>query len=105
MGATGQQQEQTRPLQLDMRFDGTTYSPSQDGARMLGELKKVFEYMRGGEWVTLAELESNIGYTSASLSARIRDLRKARFGCHVVVSRPRMINNRFTGQWEYRLVK
>ena len=43
--------------------------------------------MADGQEHTLAELANGIGCTEAAASARIRDLRKARFGAHEVERR------------------
>lgn len=61
-------------------FDGRTYSPQLDGPRLSGQLVRVREIMRDGQWRTLARLSALTGASEASVSARLRDLRKARFG-------------------------
>ena len=40
--------------------------------------------MRGGHWWTLRQLVERCGGTEASISARLRDLRKLKHGGHTV---------------------
>ena len=65
-------------------FDGETYSPAQDGPRLSGQLARVQAAMSQGGWWTLAELSAAAGGAEASVSARLRDLRKARNGSWVI---------------------
>lgn len=67
-----------------LTFDGVTYDAEQDRERLTGQMKAVWEFMRGGRWRTLAEIAAAAGASEASVSARLRDLRKVRFGGHVV---------------------
>ena len=88
-------------LELTYRptFDGGTYDKRLDQARLTGQLLRVFGAMLGGKWWTLEELRAACGGTTQSLSARVRDLRKPRFGAYTIERR------RCTaGCWEYRLV-
>lgn len=61
-------------------FDGATFEPAADGARLAGQLERVLALMRDGEWRTLAEIAAAVGGSEAGVSARLRDLRKPRFG-------------------------
>jgi hypothetical protein len=79
-------------------FGGSTYEPERDGERLSGQLQAVYRLMSDGEWRTLAEIKERVGGTDASVSARLRDLRKANFGSHVVDRR--YVAN---GLYEYRL--
>lgn len=69
-----------------MPFDGDTYDSALDGERLLTQLDAVRRLMGAGRWWTLAELvvatTQMIGKraTEASVSARLRDLRKSKFG-------------------------
>lgn len=56
-------------------FDGKTYAPS-DGPRLGRQLAQVASLMRDGQW-----------RTTQSVSARLRDLRKPRYGSHPVERR------------------
>jgi len=79
-------------------FDGVTYDERRDGSRLNGQLRRVFDVMRDGDWYRLRALADKVGASEASVSARIRDLRKAKFGGYDVDRR-----NRGGGVWEYRL--
>lgn len=85
------------------KFDGETYEPMHDGARLSSQLTATREVMLDHEWRTLAALvlalrKRGLRVTEASISARLRDLRKARYGSFSVEHR-RLIG----GLWEYRI--
>lgn len=80
-------------------FDGKTFDSAQDGARLGRQLLDVLDVMRDGRWHTLREVADAVGAPEGSVSARLRDLRKARFGGHDVVKR--RVDG---GLWEYRMV-
>lgn len=61
-------------------FDGDTFDAQEDGSRLTRQLYKIRHIMARGQWHTLAQLESLTGYPQASISARLRDLRKERHG-------------------------
>lgn len=65
-------------------FDGKTYEPSKDCERLKGQLARVFDLMSDGKWRTLAEIKSEAGGSEASVSARLRDLRKPKYGSRQV---------------------
>lgn len=65
-------------------FDGATYCPKHDEARLGRQMQAVKDYMLSHEWVTLPQLHAAIGGSEAGLSARLRDLRKPRFGGYTV---------------------
>ncbi len=79
-------------------FGGDTYDPEQDKDRLLTVLGRVRDVMFDGQWHTLDELVGRCGGSNASVSARIRDLRKKRFGSYIVERR--RVHN---GLWAYRL--
>lgn len=81
-------------------FSGETFLPSRDGKRLSGQLERVRNAMSDGRWRTLAQLSILSGGTEASVSARLRDLRKPEFGSHVVERRH--VEN---GLFQYRMVK
>lgn len=87
-------------LSLMPHFSGRTYSAPRDHARLTGQNQRVFDAMRGGEWFTLREISALASAPEASVSARMRDLRKERFGAHTVNSRSR----EGKGTWEYQLI-
>lgn len=80
-------------------FDGRTYDARRDYERLNGQLKAVFDVMKDGEWRTLKELAALVEGSEAALSARLRDLRKERYGAHDV-KREHVED----GVWAYRLV-
>lgn len=86
---------------LDPPFDGKTYDPAMDHDRLKKQLGRVFVALSAGEWLTLAELEAQTGDPQASISARLRDLRKQKFGGYAIARRPR--GARESGLFEYRL--
>lgn len=81
-------------------FDGATFDAAQDGVRLARQSLRVFRLMADESWRTLAEIEAATGCPQASVSARLRDFRKADHGGHTV-DRRRVADGR--GQWEYRL--
>lgn len=83
-------------LNTDAHFDGETYSPSRDKHRLKGQLKAVYEAMQDGKWHSLQGLALSIGAPEASISARLRDLRKDKFGGFTVKRR-----NLGGGRWNY----
>ena len=80
-------------------FDGTTFDPALDGPRLVRQLAYVFAFMSDGTWRTLREIEEATGFPQASISARLRDLRKPKYGAHAIERRRRGV-----GLHEYRLV-
>lgn len=65
-------------------FDGQTYKPERDHARLAGQMQTVFDAMKDGIARTLAQIEEITSAPQASISARLRDLRKEKFGGHTV---------------------
>lgn len=84
--------------QPEFNFDGDTYDAGRDKVRLSALAWRVWRAARPGEWYTLAELQEKAGGTEASVSARLRDFRKERFGSHSVDRRH--VSN---GLYEYRL--
>ena len=83
------------------RFDGGTYNKLLDQMRLGRQMLAVLELIADGRWRTLREIADAVGAPEASVSARLRDLRKARFGQHILDRRRRDEPSR--GLWEYRL--
>ena len=85
-------------------LDGETYESNHDFKRLTGQNLKVFNCMKDGVWRTLAEIEETLGdgHSQAGISARLRDLRKDKFGSHTVDRRRR--GNASKGLHEYRLI-
>jgi len=65
--------------------DGVTYEPPKDHQRLNAQTLRVFQAMRRGGWWTLRQLSDETGAPEASVSARMRDLRKPQFGGHFIV--------------------
>lgn len=80
-------------------FDGDTYDPERDGVRLTTQMGRVIDVMRDGKWRTLKELADAAAASEASVSARLRDLRKPRFG-EQDVEREYVAD----GVWRYRVL-
>lgn len=61
-------------------FDGETFNREQDGARLSRQLESVFDLMKDGKWRTIREIAARTKKPETSVSARLRDLRKEKFG-------------------------
>lgn len=79
--------------------DGVTYVPSRDKLRLNAQQERVYSVMADGNWHTLPEIAERIVEPEASISARIRDFRKKKFG-GFIVEREYVSN----GLFRYRLV-
>jgi len=88
----------------DPSFDGETYDPAKDKDRLKKQLGRVWDTMKDGKWRTLDEIRwvCGDGDSEAAVSARLRDLRKPKFGGYVVLRRPR--GPREDGLFEYQLL-
>jgi hypothetical protein len=92
-----------------MPFGGDTYDRDLDKDRLGSQLEWTKIVMFDGKWRTLAELRKEIlrrtdgkrRDTEAALSARLRDLRKKKFGGYRVDKRRRGDPKR--GVWEYQV--
>lgn len=78
--------------------DGETYDRTEDFARLNAQHLRVYAVMQDGRWHTLKAIADRTGDPESSISARLRDFRKDRFGGHRL-DRQR----RSGGLWEYRL--
>ena len=88
-------------LKLGADFDGETYDRKLDKPRLTGMLGRVYDAMKDGEWHTLRDLSDKSSGSEASVSARIRDLRKDKFG-HFEVRRQRSPCHK--GLFYYKLI-
>jgi hypothetical protein len=88
---------------LSADFDGKTYVPADDRNRLKRQLHAVFALMRDSSWRTLEEISSQMGIpaSTASISARLRDFRKEKFGRHTV---NRRLRDGKKGLFEYQLI-
>lgn len=91
---------QTLPSKIPTLFDGVTFDRAKDGARLHRQLSAVREFMSDSSWRTLAEIEEATGHPRSSISARLRDLRKPKFGGFTVERR-----RRSPGTFEYRVME
>jgi len=81
------------------RFDGKTYDKHLDYNRLKSQLSKVFHAMLDGRWHTLEDLVDIVeSGTVASVSARLRDLRKFKFGAYLIRTK-----RNDEGLWKYKL--
>lgn len=80
--------------------DGATFDPFKDFDRLNEQMRRVFRVMEDSKWRTLSEIARLTGDPEASVSARLRDFRKPRFG-GLLVNR-RRVNK---GLYEYQLTK
>lgn len=78
-------------------FGGSTFDPAKDGARLSKQLKSVLALMSDGGWRTLADISQAVNAPEASVSARLRDLRREGY----VVDRHRLPQK--NGLHSYRL--
>lgn len=85
-----------------MEFDGSTYQSEYDNKRLHSLLDRVKELMSDGKYRTLAEIKSIVGGSEGGVGARLRDLRKAKFGAYVLNTRRR--GSPYNGLWEYQLL-
>ena len=95
------------------KFDGQTFEEKLDGPRLRKQLERVREYMLAiyPTWKTLEEISEDlekiykIKYPTQSISARLRDLKKEKFGNYEVPKKRReigeFIESRSSGIWEY----
>lgn len=83
-------------------FDGETYERELDHPRLETALGRVLENLKSVHrvWWTLADLAREAKTSEAGASARLRDLRKEKFGGYEVVSR--RVDG---GLWEYALAR
>tara|TARA_R110000787_G_scaffold134412_1_gene246784 strand:+ start:651 stop:953 length:303 start_codon:yes stop_codon:yes gene_type:complete len=91
-----------------MPFDGATYKRDKDGKRLWTQLTAVDALLKHASslgWLTLESIKRqltcspySLNASEASISARLRDLRKAKFGGYVV-ERKRLSG----GLWAYRI--
>jgi hypothetical protein len=79
-------------------FDGYYVTAADDG-RLLNQLERIFYLMRDGEARTVEQIHRIVGGTQTGVSARLRDLRKAKFGGYDIATL-----DHGGGHFTYRLV-
>lgn len=80
---------------------GATYAREFDFERLNAQQARVFHAMKDGRWRTLSEIAAITDDPEASISARLRDLRRPEFGGLKVNRRRRGEETR--GLFEYSL--
>ena len=78
--------------------DGITYDDNLDRDRLNVQQLRVYNVMVDGGWHSLYQISEITSDPVQSVSARLRDLRKPRFGGHIVERR-----RNDGGLFEYRL--
>ena len=87
-------------IDFTQHFDGCTYDPARDHDRLAKQLGRVYDYMSDGLWHSLAQISRFTGDPEASVSARLRDLKKPRFGGYNIDHK-----HVKDGLWVYRMWK
>ena len=87
---------------ITLPFDGATYEP-EDSPRLSEQLQFVLLILKRGEWYSAEELQGElkkyqVKAGTAGITARIRDLRKPKFGGHNIP------HKRIKGVDRYRLL-
>ena len=82
-----------------------TYDPALDHERLSKQARRVYDVLKGGEWLTLDEIAVLSSSPQASVSARFRDLRRigSKSGAWTCGSKRRP-GAEGSGVWVYRLV-
>lgn len=102
---TGHSDETMADLPL-FQFGGRTFDATLDAERLGAQLTRVIAAMSDHRWRTLSEIQARIQATTgkrdpeASISARLRDIRKL-YAEEAMESR-RRIEDGVDGLWEYR---
>jgi hypothetical protein len=118
--ATAVQPPKGMPESLLLNFDGYAYEKEKDQERLTRQSEHVLAYMLRNGWQALHEIvaglerqhagqvvtcdlcqDAGVRFPEASVSAQLRNLRKARFGGWTVDKRRRGES----GTWEYRVSK
>ena len=76
---------QTNLIDQINTFDGETYDPIHDRERLGKQMKAVIELMEDGKMRTLEGISEHCGIPQQSASARLRDLRKERYGNQIIL--------------------
>jgi len=81
-------------------FAGKSYQAAFDYDRLSDQLKVVHRIMSDGRWHFLPELVEALGCKEQSASARVRDLRKEKYGSHNIQT-----ERVSGGLYRYRMVR
>lgn len=82
-----------------MSIDGETFDEARDGLRLTSQLDRVRTLMEDGRWRTLERIAKVVGGSESSIGARLRDLRKTKFGSFRVER-----DHIKGGLWQYRVL-
>lgn len=76
---------------------GKTFNPARDGKRLGDQMQRVHDFVVGRGWTTLGEIAKATASPQASVSARLRDLRRMGF----------LVEHEFVakGLWRYRVTQ
>ena len=85
------------------KFSGSDYDEKLDKRRLTGQILDIFTLMKDKKWRSLREISNLTGHGESSISAQLRNLRKATFGSHTVDRR--RTGNPTHGKFEYRLIE
>ena len=87
--------------QLELNFSGSNYKPSVDRPRLKRQFEIIFDLMKDGLPRTLFQIRNATGFSEASVSAQLRNLRKPSFGSHTVLKERK---SEGSGTWSYTLI-
>ena len=85
-------------MTLEGHRDGSTFDADRDLIRLNAQHKRVYWAMADNQWHSLSSIAEVTNDPEASISARLRDFRKKKFGRHIVLRR-----HVERGLWIYRL--
>lgn len=86
-------------MNVSGKRNGETFENARDRIRLNRQASAVYDLMVDGAWRSLGMIADMTGEPQASISARLRDFRKKRFGSHVV-DRKHLAG----GVWLYRVL-
>ena len=84
---------------MNKYFDGAVYQAELDFERLNGQMARIHDLMKDGQWRTLKQIATITNDPESSVSAQLRNFRKARFGGNEV-NRKRVMG----GVWAYQLI-
>lgn len=82
-------EQQTLIAEPDRDPPAPAHLPAADAARLGAQLRRVIACMSDGEWRTLREINAVTGDPEASISARLRDMRRRECGGYTIDDRLR----------------
>ena len=93
--------KRTEEYGCPLHFDGPDATDLGDRVRLSRQHWRVWHYVlaQKGRWLRLVEIAGALDLPEQSVSARLRDFRKERFGAHTVDRR----RSREPGVYEYRV--